>query len=43
MCAIPINNTILYVEPIYQVSLNETKSIPTLKKVVVACGNKVAI
>jgi hypothetical protein len=43
MIAIPINNTILYVEPIYQYSLNESKSIPTLKKVVVACGNKVAI
>lgn len=43
MIAVPINNTILYVEPIYQISLNEAKSIPTLKKVVVACGNKVAI
>lgn len=43
MIAVPINNTILYVEPIYQYSLNEAKSIPTLKKVVVACGNKVAI
>lgn len=43
MIAVPINNTILYVQPIYQVSLNEAKSIPTLKKVVVACGNKVAI
>lgn len=43
MIAIPINNTILYVQPIYQISLNEAKSIPTLKKVIVACGNKVAI
>ena len=43
MIAVPINNTILYVQPIYQISLNESKSIPTLKKVVVACGNKVAI
>ncbi|MCI8481853.1 MAG: COG1615 family transporter [Clostridia bacterium] len=43
MIAVPINNTVLYVQPIYQISLNETKSIPTLKKVVVACGNKVAI
>ena len=43
MVAVPINNTILYVQPIYQISLSETKSIPTLKKVVVACGNKVAI
>lgn len=43
MIAVPINNTILYVQPIYQISLNESKSIPTLKKVIVACGNKVAI
>ena len=43
MIAVPINNSILYVETIYQVSLNEAKSVPTLKKVVVACGNKVAI
>lgn len=43
MIAVPINNTILYVEPIYQVSLNEAKSTPVLKKVVVACENKVAI
>ncbi len=43
MIAVPINNTILYIEPIYQYSLNEAKSVPTLKKVVVACGNKVAI
>ena len=43
MIAVPINRTILYVQPIYQISLNETKSIPTLKKVIVACGNKVAI
>lgn len=43
MIVVPINNTILYVEPIYQLSLNEPKSIPILKKVVVASGNKVAI
>ncbi len=43
MIAIPINNTILYVESIYQVSLNEAKSTPILKKVVVACDNKVAM
>lgn len=43
MIAVPINNTILYVQPIYQISLNESKSIPTLKKVIVACENKVAI
>lgn len=43
MIAVPINDTVLYVEPIYQVSLNEAKSIPVLKKVIVAAGNKVAI
>ena len=39
----PINNTLLYVEPIYQQFVNETDSLPVLKKVVVASGNKVAI
>lgn len=43
MIAIPINNTVLYVESIYQEALNEKSSVPTLKKVVVACGTKVAI
>ena len=40
---VPINNTILYVEPIYQQSLNETRSTPVLKKVIVASSNKVAM
>jgi UPF0182 protein tthe_0030 len=40
---VPINNTLLYVEPIYQQFVNETDSLPVLKKVVVASGNKVAI
>lgn len=40
---IPINNSLLYVEPIYQQQLNEANSIPLLKKVIVASGNKVAI
>lgn len=39
---VPIDNTILYVEPIYQVMLNESE-VPVLKKVIVAVGNKVAI
>lgn len=39
---IPIENTILYVEPIYQVLVNES-SIPMLKKVIVSSGNKLAI
>ena len=40
---VPINNTLLYVEPIYQVMLNDETQVPLLKKVVVASGNKVAI
>ena len=42
MIIVPINNTLLYVEPVYQTMLNESE-IPLLKKVVVASGNKVAI
>ncbi len=42
MLIVPINNTLLYVEPIYQTMLNESE-VPVLKKVVVASGNKVAI
>lgn len=42
MIIVPINNTLLYVEPIYQTMLNESK-VPILKKVIVASGNKVAI
>ncbi len=40
---VPINDTLLYVEPIYQVLQNENQNAPILKKVVVASGNKVAI
>lgn len=40
---VPIHNSLLYVEPIYQQQLNEKNAIPLLKKVVVASGNKVAI
>lgn len=42
---VPINNTLLYVEPIYQIMLNEANEnpVPVLKKVVVASGNKIAI
>lgn len=43
MSVVPINNTLLYVVPIYQLSLNETESTPVLKKVVVASGNTVAM
>ncbi len=43
MTVVPINNSLLYVEPIYQQYINEDVSTPILKKVVVASGNKVAI
>ena len=42
MIIVPIDNTLLYVEPIYQTMLNESE-VPVLKKVVVASGNKVTI
>lgn len=42
MIIVPINNTLLYVEPIYQTMLNESE-VPVLKKIIVASGNKVAI
>ena len=42
MIVIPVENTLLYVEPIYQTMLNES-DVPILKKVVVASGNKVSI
>lgn len=42
MIIVPIDNTLLYIEPIYQTMLNES-DVPVLKKVVVASGNKVAI
>ena len=40
---VPIDNNLLYVEPIYQVMLNDESQVPLLKKIVVASGNKVAI
>lgn len=43
MIVVPINNTLLYVEPIYQTMLNEESDAPILKKVIVASGNKVAM
>ena len=42
MIIVPINNSLLYIEPVYQVLLNESE-IPVLKKVIVASGNTVAI
>lgn len=43
MIIVPLNNTLLYVEPVYQEYINEEDSTPTLKKVIVASGNKLAI
>lgn len=43
MVIVPIDETLLYIVPIYQTSLNETNSAPVLKKVVLASGNKIAI
>lgn len=40
---VPLDDTLLYVEPIYTQYINEKNSLPTLKKVVVASGTKVAI
>lgn len=40
---IPIADTLLYVEQIYQTKTNEVPSMPKLKKVIVSSGNKVAI
>ena len=42
MIVVPIDQTMLYVEPIFQTMLNESK-VPVLKRVIVASGNKVAI
>ena len=42
MIIVPVENTLLYIEPIYQTRVNES-NLPTLKKVIVASGNKVAI
>lgn len=39
---VPIGNSLLYVEPVYQVRLNELET-QILKKVIVSSGNKVAI
>lgn len=43
MIIVPIDDTLLYVEPIYQQYINEDNSVPILKKIVVASGNKLAI
>ena len=43
MKIIPIGNTVLYVETIYQTMTNEPNTLTTLEKVIVASGTKVAI
>ena len=40
---VPIENTLLYVERVYQIMLNDSEAIPTLKKVIVASGNVLAM
>ena len=43
MIIVPLDNTLLYIEPVYQQYINENDSTPTLRKVIVASGNKLAI
>ena len=43
MVVVPVDGKLLYVEAIYQQYINEEDAVPTLKKIVVASGNKVAI
>ena len=43
MVIVPIDNNLLYVESIYTQYINEQDSLPVLRKVVVASGNKLAI
>ncbi len=43
MLVVPIENTLLYIEALYQIPLNEVQGVPTLEKVIVASGNKVAM
>jgi len=43
MIIVPLDNNLLYVEPIYTQYINEQDALPTLKKIIVASGNKVAI
>lgn len=40
---VPINDNLLYVESIYQEYINESDSLPKLKKIIVGSGNKIAI
>ena len=40
---VPIENTLLYVEKVYRVMLNEPEGIPSLEKIIVASGNVLAM
>lgn len=40
---VPVKDKLLYIEALYQQYINEENSLPTLKKIVVASGSKVAI
>ena len=40
---VPLENTLLYIERVYQVMLNDDEAIPVLKKVIVASGNVLAM
>lgn len=42
LLVVPINNKLIYIEPIYQVLINENQ-VPILKKIVIASGDKLAI
>ena len=42
MIVVPVGNTVIYIEPIYQTLINES-NLPVLKKVIVASGNKLTI
>lgn len=42
LMVIPVNGTILYVEPVYLTSDNQA-SIPAVKRVIAACGNKLVM
>lgn len=41
--AVPVENTIIYIEQIFQTKTNEQNSTPLLKKIVIASGNKMAL
>ena len=42
LMVIPVNGTILYIEPVYLTSDNQA-SIPAVKRVIAACGNKLVM